>query len=220
MSEHDFEAVRGLPGQLPPGETIVWQGAPTWRRLAEQAFHIRLVGAYFALMLVWRAGGAIAAGTAPDKALLAALSVAPLALLALGMIAGLAWLTARTTVYTITTKRVVMRFGVALPKAINLPFGVIESAALKPLAGGSGDLALTLKAPNKVAFLHLWPHARPWKVAAPQPTFRAIPDAQAVAVLLANAMKSVVPIEVVRPAAAARGPSAAVGAGRPEAAAA
>lgn len=29
--EHDFEAVRGLPGALPQGERIVWQGPPGGR---------------------------------------------------------------------------------------------------------------------------------------------------------------------------------------------
>ena len=47
MSEHDFEPIRGLPGPLPEGETILWQGAPDWRVLAVQAFHVRAVAIYF-----------------------------------------------------------------------------------------------------------------------------------------------------------------------------
>ena len=88
--------------------------------------------------------------------------------------------------------------GAALPKALNFPFKIIESAALKPLAHGSGDLALTLKAPNKIAFLLLWPHVRPWRVSAPQPTLRGIPDAAAVAAILASAMARVASIESSR----------------------
>ncbi len=42
----------GLPGQLPPGETILWQGAPHWRALARDAFHVRGVAVYFALLAV------------------------------------------------------------------------------------------------------------------------------------------------------------------------
>ena len=198
MSEHDFEPIRGLPGELPPGETILWQGAPNWLALAQSAFHIRAVASYFAVMLGWRAGVAVAGGEAPLKALEAAAMVTPLALLALGILAFFAWLNSATTVYTVTNRRVVMRFGAAIPKAINIPFTIIEGAAMKPMGGGNGDLALTLKAPNKIAFLNLWPHARPWRVAAPEPTFRAIPNATAAAAILASALGDDIGFKPVR----------------------
>ena len=217
--EHDFEPVRGLPGELPAGERLIWQGAPKWTRLACQAFHVRAVAAYFALMLSARAASAIAGGTAPDAAIAASLSVAPLAAAGVAILCGLAWLNARTTVYTLTSKRVVLRFGVALPKAINLPLKIIETGALKRFADGSGDVALALKTPNKVAFLHLWPHARPWKVASPQPTFRALADAAPVAALLAQAMRAEVGVEVAAAPLAAPVREA-QGLARPEAAAA
>jgi hypothetical protein len=198
MSEHDFEPVRGLPGVLPAGETIVWQGAPRWVDLATEAFHIRAVAAYFSAMLIWRTAEAVAHGQAATTAILSALSVAPIAAAALGLLAGLAWLNSRTTVYTITSKRVVLRFGAAVPKAINIPFGIIESAALKATPDGAGDLALTLKAPNRLALLHIWPHARPWRMGSPQPTLRALPNASAAAALLASAMQAEVPIALTR----------------------
>ena len=188
MREHDFEPIRGLPGDLPAGEVILWQGAPRFMRLACQAFHVRAVSAYFALMLVWRTASAIRGGTEPRAALEATLAVTPLALAAVGVLTLLAWLNARTTVYTITNKRIVLRFGVALTKAINLPFTIVESGALKAFSDRTGDLAVTLKAPNKLAFLHLWPHARPWRPNTPQPTLRAIPEAAAAARILASAM--------------------------------
>jgi hypothetical protein len=198
MSEHDFEPVRGLPGLLPEGETILWQGEPRWFDLATEAFHIRAVAAYFAAMLVWRTTEAVVHGQAATTAIISALSVTPIAVAAVGLLAGLAWLNSRTTVYTITNKRVVMRFGAAVPKAINIPFGIIESAALKAGQNGAGDLALTLKAPNRLALLHIWPHARPWRMAAPQPTLRALPNASAAALVLANAMQAEVPIALTR----------------------
>jgi hypothetical protein len=154
-----------------------------------EAFHIRLVGAYFAAMLVWRVTSALAAGGHIQGALTAALQVSPLAIAGLGILAFLAWLNSRTTVYTITNRRVVMRFGAAFSKAINIPFEVIDNAAVKTLRDGAGDLALTLKAPNKIALLMLWPHARPWKLAAPQPTLRAIAHAEQAAKVLAGAMQ-------------------------------
>jgi hypothetical protein len=189
MSEHDFEPIRGLPGDLPEGETILWQGAPDWRVLVGEAFHIRLVGAYFAAMLVWRVASALAGGGHLQGALATAAQVSPLAIAGLGILAFLAWLNSRTTVYTITNRRVVMRFGAAFSKAINIPFEVIDNAAVKTLSGGAGDLALSLKAPNKIALLMLWPHARPWKLSAPEPTLRAIPRAADAAKVLASAMQ-------------------------------
>jgi hypothetical protein len=208
MSEHDFEPVRGLPGVLPAGETILWQCAPRWFDLATQAFHIRAVATYFTVMLVWRTVDAVAHGQAAMAAIQSALSVAPLAALSVAILAGLAWLNSRTTVYTITNKRVVLRFGAAVSKAINIPFAIIDSAALKAAPDGAGDLALTLKAPNRLAFLHIWPHARPWRMAAPQPTLRALPNAAAAAALLADAMRAEVPIALTRAAAAPARPLA------------
>jgi hypothetical protein len=128
----------------------------------------------------------------------------------------LAWLNSRTTVYTITNRRVVMRFGAAIPRAINIPFAIIESAAIKPLSNAAGDVALTLKAPNKIAFLHLWPHVRPWRMASPQPTLRAIADARAVAGILASAMQAQMPIEIAQPVGAERPHAPVPGLGRPE----
>jgi hypothetical protein len=190
MSEHDFEPIRGLPGNLPEGEVILWQGEPKWTLLACQAFHVRAVAAYFAAMLGWRTFAAIRGGTAPLKALEAVMMVAPIALVAVGMLALLAWLNSRTTVYTLTNRRIVMRFGVAFPKAINFPLPLIDSAAVKAEGKRAGDLALRLVAPNKIAFMQLWPHARPWRLATPQPTLRALADVQPVAALLVSAMQA------------------------------
>ena len=190
MSEHDFEPIRGLPGDLPKGETLLWQGAPNWWALAQRDFHMRTVALYFGVLIAWRFGSEVVNGATPFDAFQSALGVAPVALVALALLAGLALLTARTTVYTITSKRVVLRFGFALPKAINIPFAIIENASLKTNSDGSGDLGVTLTQPNKVAYLLLWPHARPWKLARPQPSMRAIPNASGVAAQLSEALKS------------------------------
>ena len=202
MSEHDFEAVRGVPGELPAGENILWQGAPRWLTLAQQAFHLRAVAAYFAVMFAWRLAASLSAGRPLAGVLRDILLVSPLALVTLAVLAGLGWLYSRTTVYTITNKRVIIRFGVALPKAFNIPLRIVESAAVKPLANGAGDLALALKDDNKIAFAHLWPNVRPWRLKSPEPTFRGIGDVQGAATVLASAMRDVTPIEMTRTASA------------------
>lgn len=223
MSEHDFEPIRGLPGKLPDGEVILWQGSPHWFRLAEQAFHIRLVAAYFAVLIVWRLAASVGPSLSLRAAsesiasdtlwtgLAAATSVAPIAVVGVVLIGFLAWLNARTTVYTITNRRVVLRFGAAVPKAINIPFVVIKTADIKLLSDGSGDIALALKPPNKIAFLQLWPHARPWRLSNPNPTLRAVLGAEAVAATLADAMRERVAVETPRHGRSGREPTTVTG---------
>ena len=48
---------------------------------------------------------------------------------AIGLLTMFAALVARTTIYTITTKRVVIRFGIALPMTIQVSYPMIETAA-------------------------------------------------------------------------------------------
>ena len=45
------EPLRGLPEPLPAGERILWQGAPDWRALAVDVFHVRAVWIYGALLI-------------------------------------------------------------------------------------------------------------------------------------------------------------------------
>lgn len=183
----DFEPQHGLPESLPAGEGVLWQGSPQWRLVLRHVFHGLKVAAYFAALLVWQVGAAVADGTALAEALQGAARVAPLYATALGLLALLAWLTARTAVYTLTSRRVVMRIGVVLTVSYNLPLRCIDAAHVHGLSGGHGDIALELSPGTRIAWLHLWPHARPWRVQRPQPMLRCVPDAAAVAERLARA---------------------------------
>lgn len=188
---HDeVEPIPGLPHELPPGERILWQGRPRWTGLARHVFQVGWVAAYFGVLVIGRAGFALRDGKSVSGAISAALAVTPLALAGLGLLALLALMTARATVYTITSQRVVMRFGLALPITFNLPFRRLAAADVKVFEGGEGDIALGLAPPDKIAWLHLWPHARPGHLARPQPAMRAIPDAARVGTILANAVEA------------------------------
>lgn len=179
--EHEFEATHGLPEALPAGETLLWQGSPDARLLAVQVLHIRKVALYFALLLVWRLASDLYDGIGLGAALLGCLvMLAPIGL-GLGLIAGMAWLLARTSVYTLTSARVVMRIGVVLSITFNLPLKRIAAADLRPRSG-SGEIALALAGDDRIAYPHLWPHARPWHLRQPQPMLRALPQAEAAAV--------------------------------------
>lgn len=190
MSEYENEPVPGLPERLPAGERVLWQGAPDWKVLARSAFHVRKLAIYFAVLLSWRAATALLDGRSPQDALLATLRLAPLAVAALGLLTLFAWLAARSTLYTITNRRLVMRFGVALPMTVNIPFLLIQSAALKTSGKGAGDISLALTPAQRIAYLHMWPHVRPWQFSKPQPTLRALPDAAPVAEILGDALSA------------------------------
>lgn len=183
MTEYENEPIRGLPGLLPAGEEILWQGAPTWRILARTAFRTRLVAGYFILLATW----AIISAQINGGAYLGVEMTIGLGTIGLALLYLLAWGSARTTVYTLTNRRIVLRIGIAVPKCVNLPLGMIGSVDLSTRADGTGDIALVIAGPAKLGIFALWPHARPWKIVTPQPMLRAIPDAQTVATLIARA---------------------------------
>lgn len=190
MSEFAFEPVHGLPENLPPGEALRWQGAPHWRVLARRAFYVRTVAIYFGLLMLLRLVLLMTGGVSFREALLSILWLGTLAVLAIGILTLLAWLYSRSTVYSITDRRVVIRFGVALPMAVNIPFKGIESAGLRTYPDGSGDIPLVLNEGQKVSYLIMWPNVRPWRFSNPQPMLRGIPEAAKVAEILAEALRS------------------------------
>jgi Bacterial PH domain len=186
--EHEFEAEHGLPEPLPSGERLLWQGSPEWRVLAREALHTRALTIYFAIVLAFRGATVLGNDGTLADAVQAVLWLLPLAVAAIALLSLIAWLISRTSVYTITDKRVVMRIGVVLSITFNLPYAKIESAGLRSNLDGSGDVTLVLEASEHIAYLHLWPHARPWQVRRTQPMLRALADARGVAAILSAAL--------------------------------
>jgi len=188
--DFDFEPVRGLPEILPEGERILWQGGPRWRALACHVFHWRIVSGYFAIVIAWR----LWAGWQQDVPLteLATSTLAPLglALLVIGFLGLVAWAYGKTTVYTVTDRRVVIRSGVAFQVTFNIPFKTIRNAGLKTFGNGTGNITLELDGSAHIAYLHIWPNARPWFLSKVQPLLRHVDQPQAVAKTLSNALKA------------------------------
>jgi hypothetical protein len=184
VTEYDGEPVPGLPGRLPPGEAILWQGVPDWRRLAISAYHVRKVALYFVALVVL----ALVSGSKVGLGMTVLAGLVAVALLGL-----FAWLMARSTLYTITNRRVVMRFGVAVPMCVNLPMTAIETARLNARTDGSGDIALATVPDERAGYFLLWPNVRPWHFTRPEPMLRALADARAPAEILARAMANALP---------------------------
>jgi hypothetical protein len=193
VTEHDHEPIPGLPGLLPSDERILWQGAPDWRVLARTAFHTRIVTGYFVLLAGWALGAALARGIGGIGDLSGVALTAGFGALAIALLNALAWGSARTTLYTLTNRRIVFRVGIAFSKCINLPLRRVASVGLALHGSGAGDLPLALASERKLGFLALWPHVRPWRVATPEPMLRAVPDARHVAALVARACLAVHP---------------------------
>jgi hypothetical protein len=136
--------------------------------------------------------------------------IVPLTVVAMVSVWILAFMTARTTVYTLTNKRVVMRLGIVLTVTFNLPLKRVSAADVRDLPGGFGDISLALTGEDRIAWVHLWPSVRPWRIKKTEPTLRAVPDARAVAVQLRDAWSqatglaavAVAPVEAGRDAPA------------------
>lgn len=204
--EHEFEPQFGLPEPLPAAERILWQGSPDIRAMAIHVFHIRKVAIYFGLLMAISGISDLSLGGSWASALKSMAWMAVLAGVAVGLLAYLARLSARTTVYTITDRRLVMRVGIVLTLTFNLPFARIASADLRRLDDGIGEICLSLMDNDKIGLVHLWPHARPWHFSRPEPMLRCIRGVDEVVKILTEAWSARVRDRALRaPVADARG---------------
>ncbi len=206
MNAHDdfeFEPVRGLPANLPAGERLIWQGSPQFGSLAIRAFHVRKAALYFGALIVWRTTEMGLAGQPTAAILPGCLWLGFLGVVLVGLLSLLAWLSAKNAVYSITTRRVVIRHGVALQMSLNIPFKAVEGAGLLQHRDGTGDVALTVDPKQRVAYILTWPFVRRWSLARPEPMLRAVANPAEVAALLTDAWRSAMPpSEVARQARA------------------
>ena len=189
MIEYEYEPIPGLPGELPEGERVLWQGAPGWESLAKRVFQVYTLSLYFILLiighLVFRImDGAPASMISGTLAWQGGLAASVIALLAL-----LSHLYAKGTLYTLTNRRLVIRSGVALPMIINLPLSKVESAGLRRLRDGTGDITFLPAPDTKVYWMMLWPHVRPFHFRRVQPLLRGVEEPDAVARLLVNVIE-------------------------------
>jgi fumarate reductase subunit C len=186
VHEYDDEPQVGLPEALPAGEQLLWQGSPDWRSMAIRVFHVRKVAVYLTIMMLIR-GFSVATDGSWMQGFIAGLWCLPLVILGVGILTLLAYLSARDTMYSITDKRVIMRIGIALTISYNIPLKLIQAASVHVGKNGVGDIPLSLANGNKIAFLFLWPHAKPWTLSKPEPMLRCLPEVSAVAAKLSSA---------------------------------
>jgi hypothetical protein len=186
--DFDFEPQRGLPASLPEGERLLWQGSPRWQSLAVRAYQVRKVAVYFCVLVLWRVVTGVGNAHSVATVTLSAVFILLLGSIAFGVLCTLAYLNARSTVYSITSRRILLRHGVAVSLTMNIPLQFVETAALRAFADGTGDIALTLPQSERIGFLITWPHLRPGRITRPQPSLRALLDAQKAADILSAAL--------------------------------
>jgi hypothetical protein len=174
--EHDYEPVPGLPGRLPKGEIILWQGAPVSSLVSRHVMKTRWIAGYFAILVIWNTVAGIYDGRTAGAILFSTAALAIMSALAIGLLEAFAWGVQKTTMYTITNKRVVMRIGVALSATFNLPFTRIVSADMREDKNGAGDIALTLAPGDKLSWLVFWPHVRGFRKGALMPQMICLKD--------------------------------------------
>jgi hypothetical protein len=179
--------MRPLSAKLPDGERMLWQGKPSALAFLKQIFHVNLIVAYVGLLLGWCLITGAQSGHLGDAAM-AALRFAGLSAVALSLFAVLSWCLSWSTTYTITSARVVMEYGFALPKCVSIPFASVNGASLRHNGAAAGDLVLDLRQGEKVSYLLMWPHVRPGSLMRAQPMLRALADVQSPANILSRAL--------------------------------
>lgn len=167
----------------------LWTGQPQWISAALRIWKVCWVAVYFALLLIDGARLALQAHGGGDiwngEARLLAISLG-----VTGGLLALAVLTARTTRYSIDGRAVTLRYGIALPATLVIPFTAIEQVGVRIHRDGSGDVALRLKPGPGVIYPKLWPHVRPWRILRAEPMMRCLPDAGVAATLLCRALSA------------------------------
>lgn len=191
MNEYSHEPIPGLPGELPEGEQVLWQASPTWDAMAKRVFQVYTAALYFLVLIAGHLIYRIMDG-APLSMLTGTLAwQGGLALTVVGILALMAKLYASSTLYTITSRRLIIRSGLALPMIVNLPLTKVESAGLRRLRDGTGDISFLPAEGTKVFWLMFWPHVRPLHFKRVQPLLRGIEDPDAVARLLVNVIEDI-----------------------------
>jgi hypothetical protein len=178
-----------LPADLPAGEEIVWFGRPDPTSLWRRAYRADLVATYFAAWAIWGFFASAPLGPAGSgPALYQGLVNLGAGVVALAILGLLAYLSARTTLYVVTTRRIVLKVGIALPIFHNVPFKQIESAGMRKFGDGTGDIAFRLINEQRIAYLTLWPSTRPFHFSRPEPSLRCIGDVRGVGAAVTRAM--------------------------------
>ena len=184
--------IRGVNEALPAGERVLWEGSPDAQALARHLFFVRPISVYLSVMVLWWVAVNVSeAGTTSFWVTLGT------QLLLSGGVVLAAWLFARAiakgTTYAITERRLVLNFGVVFPMTINLPLRYVQGASARQFPDKTGQIAVQLTSKEKLAWIVLFPHVRPWKFNNPEPLLRGLTEPVKVGEILREAVLNVPP---------------------------
>ena len=178
MTEYEDEPVEGLPDFLPEGETMVWQGRPTVAAMARRVFFIPHLALYFGLLIAGHTVYRLMEGVSAAQVMGTFVWQAGLAATVLVLLAWLARSYAASVMYTLTSERLVIRSGVALPMMVNIPIEQITAADMRLYRDGTGDIVLTPVADRKLHWILLWPNVSAWYSRPIRPLLRGLAEPQ------------------------------------------
>ena len=176
MTEYEDEPVEGLPDFLPEGETMVWQGRPTVAAMARRVFFIPHLALYFGLLIAGHTVYRLMEGVSAAQVMGTFVWQAGLAATVLVLLAWLARSYAASVMYTLTSERLVIRSGVALPMMVNIPIEQITAADMRVYRDATGDIVLTPVADRKLHWVLLWPNVSAWYSRPIRPLLRGLAE--------------------------------------------
>ncbi|MDG1215155.1 MAG: photosynthetic complex putative assembly protein PuhB [Luminiphilus sp.] len=176
MMEYEDEPVEGLPENLPEGERIIWQGQPRVSAMAKRVFYVPQLTLYFGLLIAGHTIFRLMEGVAGAQVMGTLVWQSGLAGTVLLLLWWLSRSYARSVLYTLTSERLVIRSGVALPMMVNIPIEQLTAADLRLHRDGTGDILLQPSEDRKLYWVLLWPNVSPWYSRPVKPLLRGLED--------------------------------------------
>jgi len=194
MMEYEDEPVEGLPENLPEGERIIWQGQPRVAAMAKRVFYVPQLTLYFGLLIAGHTIFRLMEGVAGAQVMGTLVWQSGLAGTVLLLLWWLSRSYARSVLYTLTSERLVIRSGVALPMMVNIPIEQLTAADLRLHRDGTGDILLQPSEDRKLYWVLLWPNVSPWYSRPVKPLLRGLENPQQAARAFASVAQEHYPV--------------------------
>ena len=178
-----FEVHKNILDAIPEGESILWQGKPSFWGFSWYFFGLKLLAFYLIILSVVFA----ARLTVTDFFTAFVVDFLPFLLsgiLTSCILMALAKIQSQSSVYIITENRVIIKSGAALSFLISMPFKKIKAVNLQKRKGSLGTISFELNSGKRVPYISCWPSVRPWRFKKTEPAFSCIENVDEVATIL------------------------------------
>ena len=189
MYKIDKSPPKDILGAIPENEDIIWYGRPELRRFCLSALGLRYLLLYLLIVALFNLSSNfgnfsffIYLEIMVPYIISCFLATVLLVIIGISQV--------MPTVYVITSKRIIIRSGMALIFMLNVPFDKIANIDKQIFKDGCGNISFKLINNKRVPFFASWPSVRPWYFNNPEPTFRCISNVDVIALKLADAAQS------------------------------